>query len=95
MLGATFKLSEVFSFPVATIDQSETDRYWNAIVGNGEQENERGWCRDERGSSWQITPMVLIHAFANSDRAIAQRGFDAMVTMKKIDIAAIEAAILG
>lgn len=93
--GAAFKHSEAFSFQVATVDQAETDRYWNAIVGNGGQESECGWCKDKWGLSWQITPVVLTQAYTNADRAIAKRAFDAMMTMKKIDIAAIEAAIRG
>ena len=93
--GPVFKHNEAFSFQVATVDQAETDRYWNAIVGNGGQESECGWCKDKWGLSWQITPIILTQAFTHPDRAIAQRAFDAMLTMKKIDIAAIEAAIRG
>ena len=93
--GPAFKQDEAFSFQVATVDQAETDRYWNAIVGNGGQESECGWCKDKWGLSWQITPILLIEAYTNPDRAIAKRAFDAMMTMKKIDIAAIEAAIRG
>ncbi len=93
--GPAFKHNEAFSFQVATVDQAETDRYWNAIVGNGGQESECGWCKDKWGLSWQITPIVLIQAYTNLDRAIAKRAFDAMMTMKRIDIAAIEAAIRG
>ena len=93
--GPAFKHNEAFSFQVATVDQAETDRYWNAIVGNGGQESECGWCKDKWGLSWQITPIVLIQAYTNLDRAIAKRAFDAMMTMKQIDIAAIEAAIRG
>jgi predicted 3-demethylubiquinone-9 3-methyltransferase (glyoxalase superfamily) len=93
--GPAFKQDEAFSFQVATVDQAETDRYWNAIVGNGGQESECGWCKDKWGLSWQITPIVLTQAYTNPDRAIAKRAFDAMMTMKKIDIAAIEAAIRG
>ena len=93
--GPAFKHDEAFSFQVATVDQAETDRYWNAIVGNGGQESECGWCKDKWGLSWQITPIVLIQAYTNLDRAIAKRAFDAMMTMKKINIAAIEAAIRG
>jgi 2-polyprenyl-6-hydroxyphenyl methylase/3-demethylubiquinone-9 3-methyltransferase len=84
-----------FSFQVATDDQAETDRYWNAIVGNGGEESQCGWCKDAWGVSWQITPRVLMDAFNGSDRAAAKRAFDAMMGMKKIDIAAIEAAIRG
>lgn len=84
-----------FSFQVATADQAETDRYWNAIVGNGGEESECGWCKDKWGVFWQITPIVLTKAYTNPDRAVAKRAFDAMMTMKKIDIAAIEAACRG
>lgn len=93
--GPGFKHSEAFSFQVATVDQMETDRYWNAIVGNGGQASECGWCKDQWGLSWQITPIALTQAFTNPDRAIAQRAFAAMMTMKKIDVAAIEAAVRG
>ena len=81
-----------FSFQVATIDQVETDRYWNAIVGNGGQVSACGWCKDRWGVSWQITPIALTKAIADPDPAVAKRAFDAMMQMKKIDIAAIEAA---
>jgi 2-polyprenyl-6-hydroxyphenyl methylase/3-demethylubiquinone-9 3-methyltransferase len=84
-----------FSFQVATKDQAETDRYWNAIVGNGGQESQCGWCKDKWGVNWQITPIALTRAVKGSDRAAAKRAFDAMMTMKKIDIAAIEAAVRG
>ena len=93
--GPAFQHNEAFSFQVATEDQEETDRYWNAIVGNGGQESECGWCKDKWGISWQITPIVLIQAVTSSDRAAANRAFDAMMTMKKIDISAIEAAFRG
>lgn len=93
--GAAFKHSEAFSFQIATEDQVETDRYWNAIVGNGGQESECGWCKDKWGVSWQITPVVLTRAYTSDDRAAAKRAFEAMMTMRKIDIAAIEAAIRG
>ncbi|MNC29714.1 3-demethylubiquinone-9 3-methyltransferase [compost metagenome] len=93
--GPAFKHSEAFSFQVATDDQAETDRLWNAIVGNGGQESECGWCRDRWGLSWQITPRVLTAAIASPDRAAAKRAFEAMMTMRKIDIAAIEAALKG
>ena len=93
--GPALKHSEAFSFQVATSDQAETDRYWNAIVGNGGQESECGWCKDKWGLSWQITPTVLTEAFTGSDRAAAKRAFDAMMQMGKIDIAAIEAARRG
>ena len=93
--GPTFKHSEAFSFQVATDDQAETDRYWNAIVGNGGEESECGWCRDKWGLSWQITPRVLIEAINDPDRAAAKRAFDAMMEMRKIDVATIEAARKG
>ena len=93
--GSAFKHSEAFSFQVSTADQAETDRYWNAIVGNGGEESACGWCKDKWGLSWQITPRVLIEAITGPDRAAAKRAFDAMMTMKKIDVAAIEAARRG
>ena len=93
--GSAFKHNMAFSFQVATTDQAETDLYWNAIVGNGGYESECGWCRDKWGVSWQITPVVLIRAVIDPDPALAKRAFDAMMTMKKIDIAAIEAARRG
>ena len=93
--GPMFKHSEAFSFQVATVDQAETDRYWNAIIGNGGQESACGWCKDKWGLSWQITPIVLTKAFSNSDPAAAKRAFDAMMQMRKIDVAAIEAALRG
>ena len=93
--GPTFKHSEAFSFQVATDDQAETDRYWNAIVGNGGQESECGWCKDRWGLNWQITPRVLTDAMADPDRVAAGRVFTAMMTMRKIDVAAIEAAWRG
>ena len=93
--GPAFKHSEAFSFQIATDDQAETDRLWNAIVGNGGQESECGWCKDKWGLSWQITPRILIDAVVNPDRAAAKRAFEAMMTMKKIDIAKIEAALRG
>jgi predicted 3-demethylubiquinone-9 3-methyltransferase (glyoxalase superfamily) len=93
--GPVFKHSEAFSFQVATVDQEETDRYWNAIVGNGGQESECGWCKDKWGISWQITPIALTRAYTSPDRAAAKRAFEAMMTMRKIDIAAIEAAVRG
>ncbi|MBA2628333.1 MAG: VOC family protein [Gemmatimonadales bacterium] len=93
--GPAFRHNEAFSFQVATADQAETDRYWNAIVGNGGQESECGWCKDKWGLSWQITPVALTRAITNSDPAAAKRAFDAMMTMKKIDIAAIESALAG
>lgn len=84
-----------FSFQVATEDQVETDRLWNAIVSNGGQENDCGWCQDKWGVSWQITPQVLTDAYTSPDRAAAKRAFAAMMTMRKIDVAAIEAAVRG
>ena len=93
--GPHFKHSEAFSFQVATDDQAETDRYWNAIVGNGGRESDCGWCKDRWGLSWQITPRVLTEAYTSSDKAAAKRAFDAMMTMRKIDVAAIEAAVRG
>ena len=93
--GPCFKHSEAFSFQVTTVDQAETDRYWNAIVGNGGQESECGWCKDKWGISWQITPQSLINAITDSDRVAAKRAFEAMMQMKKIDIAVIEAAHRG
>ena len=93
--GDAFKHSEAFSFQVATDDQEETDRYWNAIVGNGGEESVCGWCRDKWGLSWQISPRVLIDAVAGPDKAAAKRAFEAMMGMRKIDVAAIEAAVRG
>lgn len=93
--GPQFRHSEAFSFQIATDDQAETDRLWNAIVGNGGQESECGWCKDRWGLSWQITPRVLTETMAGSDRAAAKRVFDAMTTMRKIDVATIEAARRG
>ena len=93
--GPVFKHNESFSFQIATDDQAETDRLWNAVVGNGGQESDCGWCKDRWGVSWQITPRVLTEAFTSTDRAAAKRAFDAMMTMKKIDVAAIEAAVRG
>jgi len=93
--GPQFKQSEAFSFQVSTEDQVETDRYWNAIVGNGGQESACGWCKDKWGVSWQITPAALMKAIADPDPAAAKRAFDAMMEMGKIDIAKIEAARRG
>ncbi|PKG96381.1 hypothetical protein CXF92_00880 [Pseudomonas sp. Choline-3u-10] len=93
--GPAFKHSEAFSFQVATDDQAETDRLWSAIVENGGQESECGWCKDRWGLSWQITPRVLTTAYTSPDRATAKRAFDAMMGMRKIDIATIEAALRG
>jgi predicted 3-demethylubiquinone-9 3-methyltransferase (glyoxalase superfamily) len=90
--GPTCKHNEAFSFQIATDDQAETDRLWNAIVGNGGQESECGWCKDKWGVSWQITPRALLDAVTDTDRAAAKRAFDAMLTMRKIDIGKIEAA---
>lgn len=92
--GSAFRQSEVFSFQIATDDQQETDRYWNAIVDNGGQESACGWCKDRWGLSWQITPRVLTEAMASGGDQ-AKRAFEAMMTMKKIDVAAIEAARRG
>ena len=92
--GPVFKHNEAFSFQIATEDQEETDRYWNAIVGNGGQESQCGWCKDKWGISWQITPRVLTDALATGGDE-AKRAFDAMMEMKKIDIAAIDAARRG
>ncbi|MEO7456681.1 MAG: VOC family protein [Gemmatimonadaceae bacterium] len=93
--GPEFKHTEAFSFQVATDDQAETDRYWNAIVGNGGKESDCGWCKDKWGVSWQITPSALTKAITDPDPAAAKRAFDAMMQMQKIDIATIEAARRG
>ncbi|MBX3611256.1 MAG: VOC family protein [Hydrogenophaga sp.] len=93
--GPAFPQSEAFSFQVATDDQAETDRLWHAIVDNGGQESECGWCKDRWGLSWQITPRVLTEAINDPDRAAAKRAFDAMMTMRKINVAAIERAWRG
>ena len=93
--GPQFKHSEAFSFQVYTDSQEETNRYWNAIVGNGGQESACGWCKDKWGISWQITPRVLTDALGDPDREASKRVFEAMMTMRKIDIAAIEAARNG
>jgi predicted 3-demethylubiquinone-9 3-methyltransferase (glyoxalase superfamily) len=92
--GPTFKHSEAFSFQIATDNQEETDRYWNAIVGNGGQESQCGWCKDKWGISWQITPRALTDAMA-AGGDVAKRAFQAMMPMKKINVAAIEAAVRG
>ncbi|HEX2732317.1 MAG TPA: VOC family protein [Polyangiaceae bacterium] len=92
--GSYFKQSEAFSFQIATDDQAETDRYWNAIVGNGGSESECGWCKDKWGLSWQITPRVLTEALAKGGD-VGKRAFEAMMTMRKIDVAKIEAAVRG
>lgn len=93
--GPAFTHSEAFSFQIATDDQAETDRLWNAIVQNGGKESACGWCKDRWGLSWQITPRALSAALADPDQAAARRAFEAMMTMGKIDIAAIEAARRG
>ena len=93
--GPNFKPNEAVSFMVLTEDQAETDRYWDTIVGNGGQESECGWCKDRWGFSWQITPRVLLEATNNADPAVAKRAFEAMMTMRKIDVAKIEAAVAG
>jgi predicted 3-demethylubiquinone-9 3-methyltransferase (glyoxalase superfamily) len=90
--GGTFKHSEAFSFQIATDDQAETDRYWSAIVGNGGVESMCGWCKDRWGLSWQITPRVLSDALARGGD-VARRAFAAMMEMRKIDVAKIEAAV--
>jgi predicted 3-demethylubiquinone-9 3-methyltransferase (glyoxalase superfamily) len=92
--GPTFTQSEAFSFQIATDTQEETDRYWNAIVGNGGQESQCGWCKDRWGLNWQITPRVLTNAIAAGGES-ARRAFEAMMPMQKIDIATIERAIQG
>jgi len=93
--GPNFKANESVSFMVVTGDQEETDRYWDAITGNGGAESACGWCKDRWGFSWQITPRVLLEAMDDPDRAAAKRAMEAMMTMKKIDIAAIETALSG
>jgi predicted 3-demethylubiquinone-9 3-methyltransferase (glyoxalase superfamily) len=93
--GPNFKPNEAVSFQVFTEDQEETDRYWNAIVDNGGQESECSWCKDRWGFSWQIVPRALMKAMSNPDKAAAKRAMEAMMTMKKIDIAKIEAAERG
>ena len=93
--GPNFKPNESVSFMVVTEDQEETDRYWNAITRNGGEESACGWCKDRWGFSWQITPRVLLEANSNPDKAAAKRAFQAMMTMRKIDIAKIEAARRG
>ena len=93
--GPNFNPNEAISFMVFTDDQEETDRYWNAITQNGGQESECGWCKDRWGFSWQITPRALMKAMSNPDRAAAKRAMDAMMTMQKIDVAKIEAAVAG
>jgi predicted 3-demethylubiquinone-9 3-methyltransferase (glyoxalase superfamily) len=90
--GNVFKHNEAFSFQIATDDQAETDRYWNAIVGNGGTESDCGWCKDKWGVSWQITPRALTDALAQGGE-VAKRAFAAMMTMQKIDVATIEDAV--
>ncbi len=92
--GPAFRQTEAFSFQIATDDQAETDRYWDAVVGAGGAESACGWCRDRWGLSWQITPRVLTEALARGGDT-ARRAFEAMMTMHKIDVAAIEAAVRG
>ena len=92
--GTAFKHSEAFSFQVSTEDQEETDRYWNAIVGNGGAESQCGWCKDKWGINWQITPRALTDAMAQGGE-VAKRAFEAMMPMQKINIAMIEAAVRG
>jgi predicted 3-demethylubiquinone-9 3-methyltransferase (glyoxalase superfamily) len=93
--GPGIEHSQAFSFQIATDDQSETDRLWDAIISNGGQENACGWCQDKWGISWQITPRVLTDGFNNPDRTVAKRVFEAMMEMRKIDVAKIEAASRG
>ncbi|WP_024867813.1 VOC family protein [Pseudoxanthomonas suwonensis] len=93
--GPTFRQTEAFSFQVATDTQEETDRLWDAIVGNGGQESACGWCKDRWGVSWQITPRMMVEALHHPDPAAAKRAFDAMMTMRKLDIATIERALRG
>jgi predicted 3-demethylubiquinone-9 3-methyltransferase (glyoxalase superfamily) len=93
--GPQFKFDEAVSFVVHTDNQEETDRYWNAIVGNGGAESMCGWCKDKWGLSWQITPRALLDAMTNPDKAAAKRAMEAMMTMRKIDIATIERALAG
>ena len=93
--GPMFKHSEAFSFQIGTADQAETDRYWSAIVENGGAESQCGWCKDKWGLSWQITPRALTDAMASPDAGVRQRAFAAMMTMQKIDVAKIAAAVKG
>jgi predicted 3-demethylubiquinone-9 3-methyltransferase (glyoxalase superfamily) len=93
--GPMFKPTEALSLMVLTEDQAETDKYWNAIVGNGGAESYCGWCKDRWGFSWQIVPRVLMEVYDNPDKAATKRAFDAMMTMRKLDVAVIEAAIKG
>ena len=93
--GPNFTPNQAVSFMVVTESQEETDRYWDAITRNGGEESMCGWCKDRWGYSWQITPRVLLEANSNPDKAAARRAFEAMMTMRKIDIAKIEAAVRG
>ena len=93
--GPEFPQNEAFSFQIATEDQAETDRYWDAIVGNGGQESACGWCKDKWGVSWQITPRVLTAALESDEPGVAERAFAAMLTMQRIDVAAVEKAAAG
>ena len=93
--GPNFKPNEAVSFMVVTETQDETDRYWNAITGNGGEESACGWCKDRWGFSWQITPRILLEATTSTDNAAAKRAFEAMMTMRKIDVATIERALQG
>ena len=93
--GPLFKFNEAISFQVHTRDQEETDRYWNALIADGGSEGPCGWCKDRFGLSWQITPQKLLDAMTSPDRVAAKRAMDAMMEMKKIDIAAIERAFAG
>ena len=93
--GPAFSHNESFSFQVATNDQAETDRYWNAIISNGGEASACGWCKDQWGISWQITPVALTQAITSSNAAVAKRAFDAMLTMTKIDVGTIVAAVRG
>jgi len=93
--GPAFQQSEAFSFQIATDDQAETDRLWDAVISNGGQASAWGWCKDKWGVSWQITPRVLTEAIADPDPAVAKRAFEAMMQMTKIDVATIEAARRG
>lgn len=93
--GPAFTHNEAFSFQIGTDNQEETDRYWNALVGNGGEESACGWCKDKWGLSWQITPHALTDALSHPDPAAAKRAFESMMEMRKIDIATIEAAIAG
>lgn len=93
--GPAFGQSEAFSFQIATDDQAETDRYWDAILANGGQESACGWCKDRWGMSWQITPRVLTEAMESEEPGVSERAFAAMMTMQKIDVAAIERAVAG